>query len=172
MRAGFILCTGDSVCRRTVAGNGATAFVYRYEPALPATLQSGMEGGHRERNGIVMVLNMRKMWRCGTLAAGALALCAISSGPAMAQSSQQAIDSDLVKPEQNGVQTQLPPTSPTAQGSYTSGDATQPVAPAPQATPAQGMPPANPAHGATYHQDDLIGAAQGVFGTGAKGWRR
>jgi hypothetical protein len=32
----------------------------------------------------------------------------------------------------------------------------------------QGIPPANPS-GATYHQDDLIGAAQGVFGTGAKG---
>jgi hypothetical protein len=120
-----------------------------------------------------MVLNMGKMWRGGSLAAGALALCLIGSGPAMAQGTQQAIDSDLVKPEQNGVQTQLPPAGPAAQGSYTSGEATQPVAPAPQAAPAQGatqgMPPANPTHGATYHQDDLIGAAQGVFGTGAKG---
>lgn len=114
-----------------------------------------------------MVLNMGKMWRGGALAAGVLALCLVGSGSAAAQSSQQAIDSDLVKPEQSGVQTQLPPASPPAQGTYAPSEPAQPVAPAPQ--PTQGMPPANPTHGATYHQDDLIGAAQGVFGTGAKG---
>lgn len=124
-----------------------------------------------------MVLNMRKMWRGGTLAAGALALGVIGIGPAMAQGSQQAIDSDLVKPEQNGVQTQLPATNPASPGAYAPANTAQPVAPvqnAPvQGTPVQGtpqgMPPANPQHGATYHQDDLIGAATGVFGTGAKG---
>lgn len=116
-----------------------------------------------------MVLNMRKMWRCGTLAAGALALCLVGSEPVMAQSNQQAIDSDLVKPEQNGVQTQLPPATPPAQGTYASGEPAQPAAPVAQPAPTQDMPPANPTHGATYHQDDLIGAAQGVFGTGAKG---
>jgi len=117
-----------------------------------------------------MVLNMGKWWRSATLAAGAVALCLAGGGPAMAmQASQQGIDSDLVRPEQGGAQAPLPPTAPATQSPY--GNSYTPVAPmppAPQPLP-HGMPPANPVRGGTYHQDDLIGAATGVFGTGAKG---
>ena len=43
-------------------------------------------------------------------------------------------------------------------------------APAPaQPAPAQPATPAAQAQGATYRKDDLIGAAEGVFGKGAKG---
>jgi hypothetical protein len=123
---------------------------------------------------MVMVRKMGKLWRYATLASGAVALCV--AGPAAAQGSQQGIDSDLVRPGQDGAQAPLPPAAPAGQSPYGNGYAPQPapVAPvAPPATPApppsQGMPPANPARGGTYHENDLIGAATGVFGTGAKG---
>ncbi len=136
-----------------------------------------------------MVLNVRKMKRSVALVAGVVALSLVS-GPVMAQSSQQGIDSDLVKPGQDDTQAQqpLPPASPAPQGSYNQGGynsptynnaqpnsgytSGQPYAPQQQA-PGQAMPPANPTGpqgpGGTYHEDDLIGAATGVFGTGAKG---
>jgi hypothetical protein len=123
---------------------------------------------------------MGNMWRKAALAGGALALCLAGAGTAMAQDSQQAIDSDLVKPDQG--QAPLPPATPApaatpTPGPYGNGYAPQagtptpmPQAPAPgQPVQPNGMPPANPARGGTYHENDLIGAATGVFGTGAKG---
>lgn len=123
-----------------------------------------------------MVLNMRKMWRCATLVAGATALCLTGAGSVAAQSyqqggNQQGIDSDLVRPDQGNA---LPPVSPAPQGAYGSTYAPPPapVTPAPMPRSGMapdGMPPANPERDRTYHKDDLIGAAEGVFGTGAKG---
>ncbi len=47
---------------------------------------------------------------------------------------------------------------------------TSPVAPAPTGAPAAPAPRGTvPPDGATYHEDDLIGAAEGVFGKGAQG---
>jgi hypothetical protein len=79
-----------------------------------------------------------------------------------------AIDSDLVKPANA-------PAPNVGQGASFATPATPasapPVAPvpaaAPPAAPATFSPPA--ANDSTYHQDDLIGAAEGVFGKGAKG---
>jgi len=50
-------------------------------------------------------------------------------------------------------------------------EGTIPALPAegPPPAPAQPTAPAAQAQGATYHKDDLIGAAEGVFGKGAKG---
>ena len=59
------------------------------------------------------------------------------------------------------VQGQLPPSAPAA-------PAGEPAAPAVPSVPASaGTAPAQP--GQTYRKDDLIGAAEGVFGKGAKG---
>ena len=84
----------------------------------------------------------------------------------------QAIDADIAAPA----------AAPPAQGSpgadyatpVGSEEGTIPAlpaeAPAPgQPAPAQPATPAAQAQGATYHKDDLIGAAEGVFGKGAKG---
>lgn len=90
-----------------------------------------------------------------------------------------AIDSDLNSPPPE--QQQTPPPPPVVdQGPYQ--DVTpaplppeqqvpvdpQPVAPAPQATQA-GAPSARTQASSTYQRDDLIGAAEGVFGKGASG---
>ncbi|MDE1918490.1 MAG: DUF1134 domain-containing protein [Sphingomonadales bacterium] len=130
------------------------------------------------------------MWHKAALVSGALALCVAVAGPVGAQTAaqdgQQGIDSDLVKPEQSTSQAPLPPVSsqapsagvPTpAQSPYGSGYAPQtaPTTSVPASQTQQpgqwkdGMPPANPDKGGTYHENDLIGAATGVFGTGAKG---
>lgn len=70
------------------------------------------------------------------------------------------IDSDLVRP--NAPATPAPTYSPPAYTPPATGATYAPAA-QPASTP---TPPAN---GTTYHQDDLIGAAEGVFGKGAKG---
>ncbi|KAH2842848.1 hypothetical protein KXW36_000424, partial [Aspergillus fumigatus] len=76
------------------------------------------------------------------------------------------IDADLVKPDApansgmtSAANAPAAPYTPPATGA-TYAPAAQT---APQSTP---TPPAN---GTTYHQDDLIGAAEGVFDKGAKG---
>ena len=75
------------------------------------------------------------------------------------------IDSDLVRPDAPA--TSAPAYSPPAPA-YTPPATGAPYAPAAQPAPMSSttVPPAN---GTTYHQDDLIGAAEGVFGKGAKG---
>jgi hypothetical protein len=127
-----------------------------------------------------MVLNMRKMWRGGTLAAGALALGVIGIGPAMAQGSQQAIDPIWSNRSRMACRPSCPRPIRHRRGP-TPANTAQPVAPVKCAGSgytgsghagsghAAGYAPGQPQHGATYHQDDLIGAATGVFGTGAKG---
>jgi len=69
------------------------------------------------------------------------------------------IDADLVRPSSGAPAAPAPAPVANPGASY--------AAPAPvRPTPATPLPPAN---GQTYHQDDLIGAAEGVFGSGAKG---
>jgi len=98
--------------------------------------------------------------RIGALAALSMMILApIAPQVAHAQSNPP-IDADLVKPD---APTRIPPAAP-----YTppATGATYAPAAASPAAPASPIPPAN---GQTYHQDDLIGAAEGVFGKGAKG---
>jgi len=91
--------------------------------------------------------------RWALLSAAAVAMVGVSS--AQAQSGNAPIDSDLVKPVPSAAPVQPPAPLPA------------PVAPA---APAPSPAVATPATGtATYHQDDLIGAAEGAFGKGAKG---
>ncbi len=73
----------------------------------------------------------------------------------------QAIDADLVKPQApRAAPAAAPPSTPMP---------SPPIGadPAPPADPAATAPAGQP--GTTYKQDDLIGAAEGVFGKGAKG---
>ena len=92
---------------------------------------------------------------------GALALAGPIAAPAQIQSvdPDTAIDGDLRRP----AATPAPAPSPAAVATPA---APSPVSPAPPPS----EQPANPADPATtYKQDDLIGAAEGVFGQGAKG---
>lgn len=108
-----------------------------------------------------------KLWRLGLSALMGLML---TSTPALAQSIKTidpdtAIDADL---DSRGDAGQAAP--PPAQG----GDAPPPVQGDVAPPPGQGAPsPARlglaPPDTGTYHRDDLIGAAEGVFGKGAAG---
>ncbi|WP_246448183.1 DUF1134 domain-containing protein [Novosphingobium flavum] len=110
----------------------------------------------------------------------ALAGLALGAGalPAAAQVRQvdpdKAIDGDLVplsQQAQPGGTTAAP--SLTAAPVATSDPTAQPAVTSPNAEVAAGQASTNPVQagkqGATYHEDDLIGAAEGVFGKGAKG---
>lgn len=88
---------------------------------------------------------------------GALAMMGSAAAPAQVQpvDPDKAIDGDLSNPR--GASPTQPTTDPApAQDSASAGAAVDPA-------------PAPPPGGATYKEDDLIGAAQGVFGKGAKG---
>jgi hypothetical protein len=119
------------------------------------------------------------------LFAAALALAATgAAAPLGAQSIQtvdpnQAINSDIAPPPQDAPPPLAPAPSPGFQDPGVAPDAAPPpVYPAPPpdySAPADPLPPvpapqAAPADSSpTYHEDDLIGAAEGVFGKGAKG---
>ncbi|MBS0254302.1 MAG: DUF1134 domain-containing protein [Proteobacteria bacterium] len=98
-----------------------------------------------------------------------LALASLGLGQgAMAQtaSASQAIDADLVKPQAPAA---APSAAPAAGASYADPTATPrytapAVAPVTAASCARGTGPDG-----AYREQDLIGAAQGVFGTGARG---
>jgi hypothetical protein len=97
--------------------------------------------------------------------AGMGALAALSMmilAPVAPAQSNPPIDADLVKPDAPAT------TVPAAPAPYSPPVTGATYAPAAvlAARPATPVPPAN---GQTYHQDDLIGAAEGVFGKGAKG---
>jgi hypothetical protein len=110
----------------------------------------------------------------------ALALAASgASAPLAAQSIQtvdpdKGINSDLAPPPS---QEALPPPPPVAPAYQDPGARSDAVPPAPEPTPGwepTPSPTATPAvastdQSQTYHEDDLIGAAEGVFGKGAKG---
>ena len=93
----------------------------------------------------------------------ALALAGSVAAPAQIHSvdPDQAIDGDLRRPA-----TAPAPTSSPASAAYPA--STSAPGPAPSGVPSEA--PADPNQpGTTYKQDDLIGAAEGVFGKGAKG---
>jgi len=99
---------------------------------------------------------------------GAVAL--IGSATASAQVQQvdpdRAIDGDLA------TSTAAPQTQPSAAPSTAPVDATASTAPVAEATPVATSPaPGAPVavNSATYQKDDLVGAAEGVFGKGAAG---
>lgn len=114
----------------------------------------------------------------GALVAGIVLLG--SAVPAAAQmrsvDPDQAIDGDLVPLSQQGVSS-MPAATPTpaiAPSAVAQTDATAtPVVTSPDAERAAAQAAGNSVQagqqGATYAQDDLIGAAEGVFGKGAKG---
>jgi hypothetical protein len=85
-----------------------------------------------------------------TGAAAALVVGGVGSAQAQVNNPGPAIDADLVKPTPSPAVTSAPAAVP--------------------ATPAYAPPaPVSSGSGQTYHQDDLIGAAESVFGKGAKG---
>ncbi|MDL2351466.1 MAG: EipA family protein [Pseudomonadota bacterium] len=92
---------------------------------------------------------------------GALALAGSVASPAQIQpvDPDKAIDGDLrhpaTVPAPTPASSPVPAAYPASEGS---------PAPTPTEAPADPNQP-----GTTYHQDDLIGAAEGVFGKGAKG---
>ena len=109
-----------------------------------------------------MTIRIKSVFRTAGIALmGAAALAGSVAAPAQIQpvDPDKAIDGDLGRPANAPapapVSSPAPAAMPTSAGS-----------PAPTATEA----PADPAKPeTTYHQDDLIGAAEGVFGKGAKG---
>ena len=109
-----------------------------------------------------MIIGIKSVFRTAGIALmGAAALAGSVAAPAQIQpvDPDKAIDGDLGRPATAPapapVSSPAPAAMPTSDGS-----------PAPTASEA----PADPAKPeTTYHQDDLIGAAEGVFGKGAKG---
>jgi len=114
--------------------------------------------------------------------AGAVLVLAAAIQPAAAQVRQvdpdKAIDGDLVPMSQQaqpGAATAAPSlaAAPVATTDPAGPAATRQVVTSPDAEKAAGQAATNPvragAQGATYKEDDLIGAAEGVFGKGAKG---
>ena len=95
---------------------------------------------------------------------GALALA--GAVPVMAQVQQvdpdQAIDADLVKPNAGSSAPAAAPSPSIDVNPAPAAAASDPAAAASQAA-------TGPNQGTTYKEDDLIGAAEGVFGKGAKG---
>lgn len=104
------------------------------------------------------------------LALALLAACGLVAGPALAQPVQavdpdKAIDADLMPAP---VASASAPVAPAAAASPVIAPAAPAPVPAPAvATPAAPATPASPS--GTYRKDDLIGAAEGVFGKGARG---
>ncbi|WP_296679735.1 DUF1134 domain-containing protein [Novosphingobium sp.] len=98
-----------------------------------------------------------------------LGAAALAASPVMAQvqpvDPDKAIDGDLSKPAGSSAAPAAAPTIDTAP--VAAGEAV--ADPATQASQASVDPTAASAKGETYKEDDLIGAAEGVFGKGAKG---
>jgi len=115
-----------------------------------------------------MLIQLAARCRARALAAALPLILVGGASPLAAQiqtiDPDAAIDGDLAAP-------QTPATSPVYDGVPT--DPT-PAYPAPTPAPATPVgqpasPPAASASDVTYHEDDLIGAAEGVFGKGAEG---
>lgn len=103
----------------------------------------------------------------------AFAVLAAFASPASAQSAQPSggIDSDLSRPDESNAPPPPPPVSAPPPGETPYPAAAPPYGNAPpMATgPTGSMCGRANTPGATYQSDDLIGAAQGVFGSGARG---
>ena len=113
-----------------------------------------------------MITKQAKMRGAILALCGALALAAGAAAPAQVQpvDPDKAIDGDLVKTPQGSP---APAPAPTITPAPVA--TVDPQAPAAAASQAATDPNAAAKAGATYKQDDLIGAAEGVFGKGAHG---
>ena len=106
---------------------------------------------------------------------GALAMAGSTIAPAQVQpvDPDKAIDGDLAKPAAPASPAPAPAPSPSISIDPTVATSTEPAPasadPAKAAAQASVDPQSAAAKGGTYKQDDLIGAAEGVFGKGAKG---
>jgi len=149
-------------------------------------------GGRAIRNDAIRVDFKMILRTTRPFVAGAMALVAAFglSAPVLAQVTtvdpDTAIDADINHPQTAAPQTYQPSSTPTTTPSpsvalpYDSTSGTELPGTAAQSAPAgsvdtwqaeqvaQTSPPA-PDASTTYHEDDLIGAAEGVFGKGAKG---
>ena len=119
-----------------------------------------------------MQMTMTKLGRAGLAALACAALVLGSAGSAQVRSvdPDRAIDSDLVRPQPAPPQPASPPPAPGVTETPVAPMAGEPGVPAPAAptgtvSTTAPLPPSS----TTYHQDDLIGAAEGVFGKGAQG---
>ncbi len=115
-----------------------------------------------------MILGMTRSARAALVSAlGALALIGSAAAPAQVQpvDPDKAIDGDLSAPKD------APSPAPTPQPVITPAALPDPVeaSPAPSDPAAQVATETPGAKTATYQKDDLIGAAEGVFGKGAAG---
>ena len=102
-------------------------------------------------------------------ASAGLALLAVVSMPVSAQPvpSSAGIDGDLVRPD--GIRPAAAPMADAATTPYPDAAAPTGVAGAMGTGPATSLCGRQTATGGAYQPDDLIGAAEGVFGTGARG---
>lgn len=108
----------------------------------------------------MIMARMHGKWRAGLLSLAALAFSSGVAAQVTAVDPNKAIDGDL-----KAAASPAPAPAPSAAPAPASS-----AAPVASATPAAPLPPAQPAaSAATYREDDLIGAAEGVFGKGAEG---
>ncbi|MBW8786043.1 MAG: DUF1134 domain-containing protein [Novosphingobium sp.] len=113
-------------------------------------------------------------WRRAALGLGAVAAIVIGAAPGAAQikavDPDKVIDADLAKAPAPPARTvPAPPSETPATATSAIAAGTETVPPPAGAIPGSAAATAPGAADATYHKDDLIGAAQGVFGKGAKG---
>jgi hypothetical protein len=120
-----------------------------------------------------MLTQLAACFRARAIAA-AMMMAAVGGASPLAAQGIQTIDPDTaIDGDLNAPQAQLPPASPSVYDGVPTEPA--PAYPAPSATApaAAAQPAAQPASASaqdvTYHEDDLIGAAEGVFGKGAQG---
>ncbi|WP_237489017.1 DUF1134 domain-containing protein [Tsuneonella aeria] len=119
---------------------------------------------------------LNRLVRRGWIAA--LGAAALAASPALAQietvDPNAGIDADLAQPAQQPAYNAAP--APTAATGEVAAEWADPVVTSPEpsvaATQAAGDPAVAAAQGDTYKKDDLIGAAEGVFGKGAEGLAR
>jgi hypothetical protein len=119
-----------------------------------------------------MMVQFAARFRRRTLGLAMSFAVACAGAPLLAQGIQTidpdaAIDGDLVQPDSQAQPAPAPVAPPV---SYEDDLATVPAAPPPAAAPA--TPIATAPASDTYKEDDLIGAAEGVFGKGAEGLAR
>jgi len=99
----------------------------------------------------------------------------VAAQPIQSVDPDQAINSDLAPPPPQDAQPATPSpgfqdpgvASDVAPPAAMPGTTADPLPPVPAPAPAPQAAPSGPSQ--TYHEDDLIGAAEGVFGKGAKG---
>ncbi|MEQ1726609.1 MAG: DUF1134 domain-containing protein [Sphingopyxis sp.] len=111
---------------------------------------------------------------CALAALGAIALTLTAPLAAQVTSidPNSAIDADLDQPPLPAPPPAATTATPETPGTWTTEGLETPTTATPDATTSSAPTPATTSGGQTYHEDDLIGAAEGVFGRGAEGLAR